>query len=190
MDQSKLTAINRCIERINRGEGRAPIEDLYALMAGYVRFAAVRYLGETPEADDVVQEFWLRIEQVAAKCRPYNGYGYLCKTVDNMCRMRLRAASSRNVPLTDEVIEHFESERTPELTLRQQDLKESFAKARERMTPKERQVFALVCYAEASVREIAKQLGLSKSAAARLRKSMTDKLKQTLTEDGWDSRDD
>ena len=74
--------------------------------------------------------------------------------------------------------------------MRQQDLKESFAKARERMTPKERQVFALVCYAEASVREIAKQLGLSKSAAARLRKSMTDKLKQTLTEDGWDSRND
>ena len=191
MDKQDLVKVNRCIERIKRGEGRAPIEDLYALVGNAIRFAGLRYLGDTPEAEDEVQDFWLDIEAICAKCSVVsNGYGYLRKVFDNRCRMRLRSLSRAPTPLSAEALDAYEGGGDPDLSLRQQALKESFERAKGKMNELERKVFALVCYGEASVRDIAKQLDMSKSQVARIRQSMTVILKEVLVQDGWDNTDD
>ena len=189
MDRQTLAKVNQCIDRIKSGEGRAPIEDLYALIGNSIRFAALRYLGDSPEAEDVVQDFWLHIEGICAKCAwTFNGYGYLRKAFDNMCRSRLRSLARAPQGVDVEVLDAYEAKGgDPELTVRQQALKESFAKAQAKMNEEERRVFALVCYEEMSVRDMAKQLDMSKSQVARIRKSMTETLRAVLIEDGWDS---
>ncbi|MBO4535243.1 MAG: sigma-70 family RNA polymerase sigma factor [Clostridia bacterium] len=191
MDRQALAKVNQCIDRIKSGEGRAPIEDLYALLGNSIRFAALRYLGDTPEAEDVVQDFWLHIEGICAKCAlTFNGYGFLRKAFDNLCRDRLRSLARAPQGVDTEVLDAYDGGGDPELTVRQQALKESFAKAQSKMNEEERKVFALVCYEEMSVRDIAKVLDMSKSQVARIRKSMTDILKAVLIEDGWDTSGD
>src|ERR1700757_5278177 len=61
---------------------------------GHLRAVAYRMLGSLPEADDAVQESWLRLSRTDANALQNLG-GWLTTTVARVCLDQLRARRSR-----------------------------------------------------------------------------------------------
>ena len=176
------------IGKIAAGDRLNAVEDLHALIGGRLRFVAVRFFRNDFDADDAVQDFWANIVTYAVKCRyTVNTFSYLMKCFENQCKMTLRKKNARKNVLSVEDVDRYESLSSDGgLNVRQIALKQTFLKAQKRMTDDERRVFAFVLYDEATVRDVAKELNMSKSQVARVRQSAMQKLEQALREDGWD----
>lgn len=163
------------------------VRDLHAFLGNRIRFIALKYMKNSFDADDETQSFWSEIGVYCAKCGYFtNAADYLCTCFENQCRMRLRAQKRQAKTVSLEDVENYEAGTKYDLTMRQYALKQSFERAAKQMTEEERLVFALVCYEEKSVREIASELRLSRSHVERTRQKVMAILKRTLTEDGWD----
>ena len=192
MDVVTVHKINQCILRIRSGEGAPAIEELYGYIGNTLRIVAVKYFKSTPDIDDIVQDFWANVETFCRKYRLLkNGYYYLLTCFENLCKMKLRAEkrpvgrlSVEDIGLLEGVLAAKE-----EISERQVLLQVAFEKAREGMTERERMVMTLLVHGDMTVRRIAEELSLSKSQAGRLVKTVMEKLKITLKEEGWDKND-
>ena len=188
MEREVKNQINGLIERIRRGDKDA-VAALHALLGNKLRFIAVKFFHNDFDADDAVQDFWLHIVDYCQKYKfSVNAYSYLCKCFENQCLSALRKKGVRERVMSVEDVALYERPQG-DVSERQYALKQTFERAEKEMTDDERRVFALSLYGDETVREIADELGMSKSQAARLRASAVEKVKAALIKDGWDKND-
>ena len=192
MDKNHIDKINDCIVQIKNGN-TAAIESLHDAIGVSLRFIAFHYFGSWSAADDVTQEFWLNIETYCKKYRYMgNGYHYLARVFDNLCRQNYNERQGKSSIISLEVINEFEENLVvdSDIDFNRLALRQSFDKARARMNDEEKLVFAMILYGEMSVRDIARATEFSRSKAARIRQSCMSILKQTLDDDGWGNKDE
>ena len=185
-NQEYVEKVNKCIAMIKSGSEEA-ILDLYELISNSIRFIAIRFLKNQFDSDDAVQDFWLNIKKYCVNCRfVTNGYRYLCKVMQNLCLTKLRKASKSRELLSSSDIELFERYGgVNELSVEQASLKNFFYLAVNKMNNLEKKVFYLWCYDEMSIREISKELQISKSSVHRIKMSVEGKIKEVLYANGW-----
>jgi RNA polymerase sigma-70 factor (ECF subfamily) len=136
-------------------------EDRRGAMTGL----AYRMLGSRADAEDVVQDAWIRWRGVDAG-EVANPAGFLNKVVTRLCLDRLKSARARR--------EVYVGEWLPEPVVDEdherlgEDLSVAFLLALERLTPLERAAFLLHDVFDAPFAEVAKTLGRSEAACRQL----------------------
>ena len=139
---------------------------------GHLRAVAYRILGSVSEADDAVQEAWLRLSRSDAAAIENLG-GWLTTVVARVCLDTLRAHSSRREDALDA--------RATEAAANRQDMSDPEQEALladsvglallvvlDRLTPAERMAFVLHDMFDVSFDEIASIVGRSPTAARQL----------------------
>ncbi len=126
---------------------------------------AYRMLGSRADAEDVVQDAWLRWRGVEAG-EVANPAGFLNKVVTRLCLDRLKSARARR--------EVYVGEWLPEPVVDDdherlgEDLSVAFLLALERLTPLERAAFLLHDVFDAPFADVAKTLGRTEAACRQL----------------------
>lgn len=191
MESISVGEVNRCIFKIKNGDKYDAVLELHRLLGNTVRFIAMQYAENDWDADDLVQEFWLHIVEYCRKSKPNrNGVAYLVVVMHNLCRSWRRKRKALEAHLCVADVERFEDRFvSEEATVRQMDLQNTLQKAIARMSETEHIVYALAVYQQATVRQIAQQLGLSRAAAGRLHKRVMGIVQTALQEDGWDKNE-
>ncbi|KQY29308.1 RNA polymerase subunit sigma [Caulobacter sp. Root1455] len=139
----------------------AIFEDRRGAMTGL----AYRMLGSRADAEDVVQDAWIRWRDVDAD-EVANPAGFLNKVVTRLCLDRLKSARARR--------EVYVGEWLPEPVVDEdherlgEDLSVAFLLALERLTPLERAAFLLHDVFDAPFAEVAKTLGRTEAACRQL----------------------
>ena len=139
-----------------------------------LRALAYRMLGSRAEAEDIVQEAWLRWAQVD-ECVVQHAGAYLSRLVTNLCLDKLRSATAKREryvgvwlpePLVDEEADWSPG---PEVQAEfAQDVSVAFMLALERLSPLERAVFLLHDVFDVNLDEIGRRLERSPSACRQL----------------------
>jgi RNA polymerase sigma-70 factor, ECF subfamily len=139
----------------------------------YLRGLAYRMLGSQAEAEDAVQDAWLRWNGADAAA-VHNPRAFLAQTVTRLCLDRLKSAQAwreRYVGpwLPEPVIEALEADDDPALaTERAADVSVAFMIALERLSPLERAAFLLHDVFDCDFAEIAEALERSPAACRQL----------------------
>jgi RNA polymerase sigma-70 factor, ECF subfamily len=140
----------------------------------HLRAMAYRMLGSRAEADDVVQDTWLRWH-AADRASVEHPRAFLSRTVTHLCLDRLKSAQAQREvyvgawlpePLVDEDL-HFQPgpEAIHELA---NDLSFAFMLTLERLSPLERAAFLLHDVFDMAFSEVATTLGKSEAACRQL----------------------
>lgn len=184
--EDEIKKVNNCIASIKNGSDEAIVE-LYTSMGNTIRFIAIRYLKNKYDSEDAVQDFWLNIKKYCNKIwHINNGYKYLCKTMQNLCLIRLRKSRNSKEKLTITDIELFEKYGDDEnLNIEQRTLKDIFKQAISKMNDLEKKVFYLWCYEEMSIREMGREINISKSTIHRIKANVEKIIRETLIENDW-----
>jgi len=190
MLKEKRLQIENCLKNIAKGD-ISYVDNLYDLVQSNLYFIALKYLKDEQKAEDLLSDFWCDIVKYSKKyIFTLNAYSYLCKIVTNMALIRLRKDNvilKNNVQLTVEFIDKYEDikfdaadeEIKRELSL---CLKKGFTL----LSKEEKLIIYLTYWEEKTIRECAKEMGVSKSTAGRLKAAAIDKLKAILMAEGWD----
>jgi RNA polymerase sigma factor (sigma-70 family) len=139
---------------------------------GHLRAVAYRMLGSLDEADDAVQEAWLRLSRSDAGTIENLG-GWLTTVVSRVCLDMLRSRSSRKEEALDaqpaEPVSIREGQRDPEQeTLLADSIGTALLIVLDRLDPAERLAFVLHDMFAVSFDEIASVVGRSPEAARQL----------------------
>lgn len=138
---------------------------------------AYRYLGSVSEAEDVVQDAWLRFAAAEASTQPGR---YLSRIVTNLCLDRLKSAQARREHyvgpwLPEPLVEAAGAVETDDAAL---DISFGVMRALERLSPLERAALFLHDLFELDFEEVGETLKRSPAAcgqmAARARRSLKD----------------
>jgi RNA polymerase sigma-70 factor, ECF subfamily len=146
----------------------------------YARYAA-RILGSVDAAEDAVQDAFVRAYDQLSQCRePEKFAGWFFLILRNRCFAEQRRRGTR--PLADEDM-GIASGVTADARLEAAERRRALARALERLTPEQREVFVLKHVEEKSYEEIAE---LTQSSIASLKMRMHrayDRLRTALGED-------
>ena len=139
---------------------------------GHLRAVAYRMLGSLNEADDAVQEAWLRLSRSDAD-EIENLGGWLTTVVSRVCLDVLRSRSTRREEALDaqvtEPVANIERQRDPEQeTLMADSIGAALLIVLDRLDPAERLAFVLHDMFAVSFDEIASILGRSSEASRQL----------------------
>ena len=177
MTEQMRQKINSLLVMISKGDVSA-LEDLSRLVSGRLLSIALSIVHNRAVAEDVVQESFLRVVYNAASFKPNtNGYAWLCKITQNLALNALRRENRTktvnieecfSLAATDDVFEQS----TAHVTLKQ---------ALGALTPLERLVLYQKYFMDLTVREIAHEVGKSKSAVQRALSSAEQKVKNFVT---------
>jgi len=126
-----------------------------------------RRLPQRCDADDVVQETWLRVLKVAATGLLLNGRAYLYRVAHNLIIDHYRTQQRRpESPLEDASAEQLhDTALLPEQRLLLQEQLRHLDAIVAALPPRSRQVFLLARVEQLSVADIARQLGISRQTA-------------------------
>jgi RNA polymerase sigma-70 factor (ECF subfamily) len=151
-----------------------PDDDLFQPHYRYLRALAYRMLGSRAEAEDAVQDAWLRW-QSADRGDVQNVRAFLSQTVTHLCLDRLQSAQRRREqyvgvwlpePLVDEAIDFHPG---PDVaTEYAQDVSIAFMLALERLSPLERAAFLLHDVFDLDFDEVGRRLQRSPAAVRQL----------------------
>jgi RNA polymerase sigma-70 factor (ECF subfamily) len=140
-------------------------QDIFEDRRGAMTGLAYRMLGSRADAEDVVQDAWIRWRGVEAD-EVANPAGFLNKVVTRLCLDRLKSARARR--------EVYVGEWLPEPVVDDdhenlgEDLSVAFLLALERLTPLERAAFLLHDVFDVPFAEIARTLGRGEAACRQL----------------------
>ena len=192
MEKTQAKNINDAIKRVQKADKNA-VYELHELMGSTPYFIALRYLRNENDAKDLVQDFWYNIYNITAKMLfVSSGFNYLCKTIENMCRMELRKRKSspssccdiENLKIGDESqISKVEDEMVMNDSLQLLD------KALKEMTDTECEVISCIFFENKTIRATAQELHRSKSDVDRIKDRAVAKLNDFLVENGQDKND-
>src|SRR6267142_5712064 len=148
------------------------LADKFEENRGHLRAVAYRMLGTLNEADDAVQEAWLRLSRSDAGAIENLG-GWLTTVVSRVCLDMLRSRSSRKEEALDaqpaEPLAIREGQRDPEQeTLLADSIGTALLIVLDRLDPAERLAFVLYDMFAVSFDEIASIVGRSPEAATQL----------------------
>lgn len=141
-----------------------------------LRAHAYRMLGSRAEAEDIVQEAWLRWAEVDEHTVANDG-AYLSRVVTNLCLDRLRSAALQREqyvgvwlpePWLDDSCAMDAAPGPEQLAEFAQDVSVAFLLALERLSPLERAAFLLHDVLDLAYDEIARHLGRNEAACRQL----------------------
>ena len=123
---------------------------------------AYRFLGDPAEAEDVVQEAFLRLLALAPRYRPSGGLrAYLRRVVATVC---IDATRKKHPVYTDTLPDLPDSVPGPAKALRLQELQAQVRQALDALAPQQRMVLILRHYEELSYADIAAAMGTTPKA--------------------------
>jgi RNA polymerase sigma-70 factor (ECF subfamily) len=153
-----------------------PAETLFETRRPAMTGLAYRMLGSRADAEDVVQDAWLRWRKVEAATVD-DGAAFLNRVVARLCLDRLKSARARREVYVGEWLPEPVVEEDFEAPM-DEDLSVAFLLALERLTPLERAAFLLHDVFDTPFNEVAKALGRGEAAcrqlAARARQHVRD----------------
>src|SRR5512147_1613921 len=159
-----MTTLDERALRYDRGHARS------------LRSLAYRMLGSRAEAEDIVQEAWLRWAEVDETSVEFEG-AFLSRIVTNLCVDKMRSATATREryvgvwlpePLLDDD-ELFQWSRSPEQEAEfAEDVSVGFMLALERLSPLERAAFLLHDVFDVDYSEVARHLQRSEATCRQL----------------------
>ena len=182
MDKQKKKEINESIVGVKNRDEEA-LNTLYFLVAHSIKYIALKFLKNEEDAQDLEQDFWASIYDIADKFTYLkNGFSYLCKVMSRMAINRykkLNVEKQHTVEFVDYGrIEPFdENEVIIDL-----DKRMAVQKAMETLSPKEQAIMQMAIFEDKTIVQTAKELGLSKSDVGRIRLEARNKLKIKISE--------
>lgn len=180
MTKERNKSINECLTRLQSTRKIEYVEELYDLIAPTVRHIALKYLHDEELADDFVQDFWSDIYKIAdGYVFHLNAFAYLCKVVKNRAASRYARLKNERAYVTYVDYSSVDLSRT-ECDSSQIDLIISVGQALKTLDETEKIIIQSTYFEGKTVRQIASELGLSKSSVARLKGEALDKLKAIL----------
>lgn len=181
--QQKIKNVNNALEKIRKGETDG-VTELYHEMSHTLRYIALKYLRNDAEADDLVQDFWADIDYIADKfIYIRNGFAYLCKVMNRRAINRYKLITGRkevNVGYVDYAT--LDTRHTDSLETR--DLQISIESAMQMLDVHEKIIIQETYFEDKNIRQIAKDIGMSKSKVGRLKQSALKKMKKFFDESG------
>ena len=176
--------LNALLSLLRKGKTDA-LDDIYQEI-GRRMYALARGIVGPTDADDVMQESFLKIARGIRSFREdTNGYAWVMRIVRNTAFDVLRKRKQRAEENLDAFFHLTDERYSPERRVEALALEEALQKLNE----EERKMIYYRYYLDFTVREIAAETGMSKSAAARQAQNAEEKLKKLLKE-GQNDRTD
>lgn len=175
MSEEEILKINDLISRIAANDFCA-VDELYGLFGGRLLAVAFSYVKNRMWAEDVLHDAFIKITCNSDKFRANtNGYSWMCKIVRNTALDKLRREKRR----AGEDIDNFGNISSAEDTAKF-DRAISVELALNRLADNERKIICLIYFEDITLREAAKRMKISKSAAGRLLLKAEENLKNQL----------
>ena len=185
MEKQKKANINNCLMGI-KNRDREAINDLRYEMGHALEFIARKYLKKKEDAEDLVQDFWADIYDIADGFSYFkNGFSYLCKVITNRALNRYKQIYGEK----QHVIEYVDYSNIPsshENTISDLENRIAVDEAFKKLTPTERIIMQLRIFEDKKIEDIAKELKMSKSDVGRKKLSAEEKLKRELSKNSWE----
>ena len=169
--------LNALLSLLRAGNADA-LDDIY-LAVGRRMYVLARGIVGSADADDVISESFLKIARGIRSFREdTNGYAWVMRIVRNTAFDFLRKRKVRAEENLDAFFHLTDERYSPER--REEAL--ALEAALEKLSEDERKMIYYRYYLDFTVREIAAETGMSKSAVARAAQNAEDKLKNLLQE--------
>ena len=152
------------------------LDGILRLAGGQMMAVAVSIVGRDC-AEDVVHDSFIKIVRFADRYkRGMSPYGWIMKIVRNTALDYLKAKKVKNEVSTEEFFSLSSSDYSPEKRENAIVLEQALKK----LDGDEKKIIYYIYYLDMTVREIAEELGMSKSAVQRLKDKAEEKLKNLL----------
>lgn len=181
--KQKIEDVNMALEKIKRGDADGIVE-LYHEMSHTLRYIALKYLQNDANADDLVQDFWADIEYIADRfIYVQNGFVYLCRVMKRRAINRYKMITGRKEVNISYVDYTMLAEASSDFS-EQKDLQVSVEIAMKILNEQEKIIIQETYFEDKNIRQIAKDIGMSKSKVGRLKQSALKKMKIFFDESG------
>lgn len=170
--------LNRLLQQLSRGDAEA-LDGICACIGGRMFALACGIVKNRADAEDVVSESFLKLARGIGRYRPgTNAPAFVMRIVRNCALDWLRR---RKVRAEEDIDACFRlaDERTDAASVEQTVMLET---ALSKLTKEERRMIYFRYYLDFTVRETAKELGLSKSSVQRQTAAAEEKLRKWLSE--------
>ena len=152
------------------------LDGILRLAGGQMMAVALSIVGRDC-AEDVLHDSFIKIVRFAKRYKPgMSPYGWIMKIVRNTALDYLKAKKVKNEVSTDEFFSLSSSDYSPEKRENAIVLEQALKK----LDGDERKIIYYIYYLDMTVREIAEELNMSKSAVQRLKDKAEEKLKNLL----------
>ncbi len=181
MDKKRKDAINKYLARVRAGDKHC-LDLLYEEISPTIRYIALKYLQNNFDADDLVQDFWADIYKIAAGfIFSQNAFSYLSKVMTRMAINRYKSLTNLNQRIVryvdfDKNLIRFEK------NTERAEIVDGVESAMKKLTETEKIIIQLTYFEEKTVREIAKELKISKSQVSKLKINAIEKMKSELND--------
>ena len=176
--------LNALLSLLRKGQASA-LDEIYQEV-GRRMYALARGIVGAADADDVVSESFLKIAKGIHSFREdTNGYAWVMRIVRNTAFDFLRKRKMRAEENLDAFFHLTDERYSPDRREEALALEEAITK----LSEEERKMIYYRYYLDLTVREIAAETGMSKSAVARAAQNAEEKLKKLLTEGQNESKD-
>lgn len=180
MDKERIHAINKYLLGVRSGD-KTCLDLLYGEISPTIRHIALKYLKNDFDADDLVQDFWADIQTIAMGfIFSQNAFSYLCKVMTRRAINRYKSITRQNKKSVGYV--DYESIMQYTSDTEQMEINDGVEAAMKKLTEIERIIIQLTYFEGKTVREIAKELKISKSQACQLKIEAIEKMKLELDE--------
>ena len=134
---------------------------------------AMRYLQSDEEAQDALQDTWLRLSDKGAIATSQEARNKLVAVLRNICIDRLRKARTVS-------INSINSSDVPRYNMETEDIERFEQILQQQLTPLQRQIFNLVAHEGYDYEQIAKSMSMSVEAVRMNMSRMRKKIRETL----------
>ena len=176
-----------CMDRVRAGDMRA-LEELYDRHSGLLYSAALRILGRSSDAEEVLQEAWLQAWNKAESFDPARGAvaAWLLTLTRSRAIDRLRSRASRHrVEQAVAEAPPVQSNEAPAATVEQRQLQQRITAALDTLGPQQRQVLELAYFGGLSQSEIASRLEAPLGTVKSWTRQGLLRLRELLPEEEW-----
>ena len=189
MDKETKKIINELLTKVRQGDDDS-ISRLCELMSPTIRYIALKYFKNESEADDLVQDFWCGIKKFAdGYVFKKNAYSYLCRVMNRQAINRLkklkRQVENEKAFVDYSKVNNYQTDETLETIELRNDLNNAMLK----LTDKQQIIIQEIFFEGKTIRQVAKNLGISKTHVGRLKNEAIETLKNELSKKGWDKND-
>ena len=152
------------------------LDGILRLAGGQMMAVAVRYVGRD-YAEDVLHDSFIKVVRFAKSYRRgMSPYGWLMKIVRNTALDYIKSKKVKNEVSSEEFFSLSSLDYSPE----KRENAIALEQAMKKLESDERKIIYYIYYMDMTVREVAEELKLSKSAVQRLKDRAEEKLKKLL----------
>lgn len=178
MDNDRKQEINNYLCGVRSGD-RESLSRLHKALSATVWHIAFKYLHNKDDADDLAQDFWLNIRKIANGFRlSKNAFAYLCQVVSRMAINRFHKLNK-----TERAEARFVDYSRLECNVHideKVEIDDALDRAISKLGERDGRIFQLAYFEDKTVREIAKEVNLSKSQVSVILNQSKDKIKSEI----------